>query len=76
MSDITTRVRQAIHNESAALAPQTSALIEAARAAVEEIERLRLWIAAIGSLPDVDAGNCAWMAAHALNGRQPPERNV
>jgi hypothetical protein len=41
--DIVERIRSAIHLESAAIAPQTSALIEAARAGVAEktIERLR-----------------------------------
>ncbi len=33
-------LRAAIHMESAALAPQTTALIEAARAAAEELERV------------------------------------
>lgn len=39
--DIVSRLREAIHRESAWLAPQTSELIEAAKAAIEEIERLR-----------------------------------
>jgi hypothetical protein len=39
--DIVERIRSAIHLESAAIAPQTSALIEAARAGVAEIERYR-----------------------------------
>lgn len=42
--------------------------------AADEIERLRLWVVAIGSLPDLDADNRSWMAAHALNGRRPPDR--
>jgi hypothetical protein len=39
--DIVERIRSAIHLESAAIAPQTSALIEAAKAGVAEIERYR-----------------------------------
>jgi hypothetical protein len=39
--DIVERIRSAIHLESAAIAPQTSALIEAARAGIAEIERYR-----------------------------------
>lgn len=35
------RLRAAIHLESAAIAPHTSALIEAAKEAANEIERLR-----------------------------------
>jgi hypothetical protein len=38
---IAERIRSAIHLESAAIAPQTSALIEAARMGADEIERLR-----------------------------------
>jgi hypothetical protein len=41
MTDIVERLRTAIHLESAAIAPQTSAMIEAAREAADEIERLR-----------------------------------
>lgn len=41
MTDVLARLRAAIHLESAAIAPQTSELIEAAKAAIEEIENLR-----------------------------------
>lgn len=41
MKDIVLQVREAIHLESAAISPQTSALIEAARLAADEVERLR-----------------------------------
>ncbi len=39
--DIVNRLRTAVHLESAAIAPQTSALIELAREAASEIERLQ-----------------------------------
>jgi hypothetical protein len=39
--DLVGHLRSAIHEESAAIAPQTSALIELARIAADEIERLR-----------------------------------
>ncbi len=39
--DIVQRLRAAIHLESAEISPQTSPLIEAAKEAVVEIERLR-----------------------------------
>lgn len=41
MTDIITRLQDAIHLESAAIAPRTSPLIEAAKEAVGEIEALR-----------------------------------
>ena len=40
--DIITRLQSAIHLESAAIAPQTSELIEAAREAIVVIKELRL----------------------------------
>lgn len=39
--DIISLLQHEIHKESAAIAPQTSGLIEAAKRAIEEIERLR-----------------------------------
>jgi hypothetical protein len=39
--DLVGHLRSAIHEESAAIAPQTSAIIEFARMAADEIERLR-----------------------------------
>lgn len=41
MTDPTTRLAAAIHAESAAVAPQTTELIEAAREALRDMERLR-----------------------------------
>lgn len=41
MADIVVRLRNAIHHESAAISPMTTELIEAAREAAYEIERLR-----------------------------------
>lgn len=41
MTDLVARLRAAIHLESAAIAPASTALIEAAREAAYEIERLR-----------------------------------
>ena len=41
MTDIVQRLRNAIHYESAAISPQTTTLIEEAREATYEIERLR-----------------------------------
>jgi hypothetical protein len=41
MNDIVDILSREIHMESARIAPQTSGLIEAAKLAIEEIERLR-----------------------------------
>ena len=47
MDDIGTRIRAAIYEESAAISPHTSPLIEVAREAVDEIKRLRLALEAV-----------------------------
>ncbi len=41
MTDVIDRLQAAIHLESAAIAPRTSALIEAAKEAIGEIIKLR-----------------------------------
>ena len=45
MTDILGRLYDAIHKESAAIAPQTSHAVEAMKEAAEEIERLRAELA-------------------------------
>jgi hypothetical protein len=37
-----------------------------------EIERLRVWLTAIGNLADVDADERGWMVDHALSGKPAP----
>lgn len=55
-----------------------AALIAAApdllREAKAEIERLRAWLAEIGSLADVEADERSWMVRWALEGKTIPER--
>lgn len=67
MTDIIVRLSAAIHLESAAIAPQTSALIEAAREAISEIERLRRLTAA------ADAGS---FSRQAVNRQLVPEADT
>lgn len=72
MTDLVRRLRAGTGDTSADV--NNSNANRVMREAADEIERLRLWIAAIGGLSDVDADDRSWMAAQAMNGRQPPVR--